>query len=559
MFGPTVFAMRLATLVVGVLTIAVTQRLGSMLFGRVGGWAAAAAISVFYWATHISHQALRGNFYILAAAVAVTAVLRAYRLNTLRAWVLGGIALGATFYTYFSSVTLIAYTLGVLLIIAWRDPARRKKIFALYATSAIVAIPMLAYLLTRSSEVVARPEGVARFGLADILSNTMLWLRAWFIQGESNGTFNLADRPILDVPSAILFALGWLALIAQRRLSWVALFFGWIVATCLPSILSDNAPHFLRADGMIMPIALLMGAGVLFLWNGARGVVARRVIACALLAVAGINTYRDFHLNWVRQAWTAQAFETFFADGSDHLKLNSQNGPIYYSPFPPDHPIMRWQTFAQSPRPVGTFVGDQCMTLSTQPSAYLSISAYEPNFARKLSTWADVVSADVIPPVQAGVNAFNIYYTQPNSQKLAPPSRNAQFENWLDLKIVDQPKQTVRAGDAVSITVLMHAQRAHEIQPTLFLHVYGDLTPYNGGKMWAQSDQLLCPSHPPHVWRDDEWTTQTFTLKLPPDLPVGEYHIALGMYVLPDAHRLKINSPATATNDYVVAREISVR
>ena len=302
LFGVRPFSLRLAAALVSVLTLVASYALGKELFGRRGATLTAAALAVLYWSVHLSHLALRANLLPLVGTLAFAALLHAQRTNALRWWVIGGLCTGLLGYTYYSAYFWILYAFVLLAWWAVGDREKRRGAGLALLIAMLVLLPMGSYALSHR-EVLARPGMVGVFGPREVWNNMLLWARAWFQQGDPNAEFNLPGRPILDLWLGILFLLGLASLPSVTRRRWHGL---WVVglALCavLPSLLSDQVPHFLRAVGLTIPIALTTGAGAGAVERVTRRLAGRAVAALlplALLTMSGIATYRDFYGRWL--------------------------------------------------------------------------------------------------------------------------------------------------------------------------------------------------------------------------------------------------------------------
>ena len=76
-----------------------------------------------------------------------------------------------------------------------------------------------------------------------------------------------------------------------------------------------------------------------------------------------------------------------------------------------------------------------------------------------------------------------------------------------------------QAGDVLTVTLGLKAQHPLDRDYSVFVHLYGDPTPYEGGAMLAQGDSQACATYPSHLWQTSETIVQDFTLRLPTGLP----------------------------------------
>jgi hypothetical protein len=260
--GRSPFGLRLAAITTGLITTAGLIVLGRRLLGqRAGGWTGL-AFGVLYWSVQINLLVLRANLFLMVGVLALAALARAYRRNARRDWLIAGGLAGLLAYTYFAALAWLA--LIGLLLVWWliRDPGRRRGVLLAGITAAITAVPMLLTLFSQPNTGLRRVSDVGVTGLAEILANVQGWLMAWIQTGDTNILFNLPGRPILAGPAVILAVggvIGFLLVARWRRAGLGVLVLA--VASIAPSLLSEYAPHFLRAVGLTIPVALVIGAG----------------------------------------------------------------------------------------------------------------------------------------------------------------------------------------------------------------------------------------------------------------------------------------------------------
>ena len=565
LLGRGLFAVRFAAISAGVLTLAGTYRLGTELLGRhVGAWTMG-ALAVLYWHVHLSHLALRANLYLLVGALAVAALLRAHRRNRLPAWALGGALLGAMAYTYFASLAWAGYAgvliLGVLVV----DGRRRTGAALALACAAVAALPMGLYALQHPDQVLSRSTTVSSGGAAAAVQNGRAWAAALFAHGDPNVLFNLPGRPILGPLLGLLALLGLLGLVFEsRRRTRGLLVLGLGVATLVPSLFSNFAPHFLRGAGFTVPLAVVLGIGAAVL----SGLLARlgdrvtaRLLPLVLLLAVGIVTYRDFAVKWLHDPQTFVAMEMHVNQAVSLIAATTpEDSHVYFTPFTPAHPVIILRAQDLAPRPVGAFNSHECLVLpdatpSESPAVYTSLTVYEPSFASSLGAWAQVSTLYEDPTDGAESPRYSVFAATPYP---ALGTEVGGFGDQFEVRLLSPIPATVAPGSTLTITLGVRALRTPEIAPSLFIHLYGIPTPYEGGTMWSQADSQLCTSYPAHLWRTDETIIQSFALPLPDDLPSGDYIIGTGLYPFPDGPRLPVTAMADNDDGYVTLRQVSV-
>ena len=140
---------------------------------------------------------------------------------------------------------------------------------------------------------------------------------------------------------------------------------------------------------------------------------------------------------------------------------------------------------------------------------------------------------DLVPlaePVRAGQVAIKAS-TQTGPGPIGTPI-SASFDEQIELLGYDAG---VQEG---ALEVVLHWR---SIQPattdyTVFLHVVDA-----SGQVVAQHDsQPQGGAYPTSVWNADEVIRTEHTLLLPPDLPEGDYHLRVGLYLLDTGRRLSV-------------------
>lgn len=546
--GASIFTIRFTATITGILTLAAAYRLGSELFNKQVGLWVLAILSVFYWHVHLSQLALRANLFVLLGTLTLGWLLTAYRTNQLGKWLLGGCGLGLMAYTYFASLFWIVLTGIVLLGIFLTDRQRRSGVTFALLLALLLALPLIIYFINNPSLLLNRPTAVATVSSEAVFANLKQWGLAWFVQGDANAAFNLPGRPILDPLTGILMLLGLSTLILLKRYRRRGgLILAYAAAALVPSLLSTYAPHFLRAAGLTVPIAVVLGVG---LWGLAKLAQkfwpGKAVYLLPLLAVfyVGSQTYEDFHQKWLVNPETFVFMEQPITQSIKFLQENSQpKAPIYFSPYQSGHPVVRLAEQLLTGHPVAAFVSDQCLVLPTERAYYVSLTMFEPKFEEKLDALASVqqIFADA---QQVDDPRFTIFSGQRDEDTAVPL---VQFDEKFNVSLFSPLPETIAPNQVIPIELGITPQQKIDMVPSLFVHLY-NVTDTAVPSLITQADSQLCASYPAHLWRLDETIVQNFTLTVPPDLPNGRYQIALGIYHFPDGPRLPISAPAAAAS-----------
>jgi hypothetical protein len=138
-------------------------------------------------------------------------------------------------------------------------------------------------------------------------------LGMFFVRGDTIPRHNLPGRPVFGPLLGAVMVLGLaLAALRARREIAPALTLIWVGLMLAPTWLAEDAPHFLRAVG-ILPLlvifpALGLDAGIAWLEKrGRRGWAV--AAACTILTVSLVATAWDYFVRYGADPQTAYAFE----------------------------------------------------------------------------------------------------------------------------------------------------------------------------------------------------------------------------------------------------------
>ena len=275
LLGRSPLAVRLPSFFVGFLTLAATYDLARALWGRRAGRWALAVLAVTFWHVHLSRVGFRAVLLPLFTALWMAQAARALRTGRTRHWVAAGALYGASWYTYiaarFTPIALAAMVLYGLLV--HRDAVRRAWRGAAVFCAAALAIlaPLGIYtlvhpeiVLTRSGQVsILSPEINGGDVLGTLARHTLRTAEMFFVRGDRIWRHNLAWRSVWGPALGLAFVIGLgVALAAFRRNGGAGLVILWTACMALPTLLAEDAPHFLRGVGVLPTAALLPALGL---------------------------------------------------------------------------------------------------------------------------------------------------------------------------------------------------------------------------------------------------------------------------------------------------------
>jgi len=327
--GRSPFALRLAAFPVGMLTIAASIAMGRVLFSHRVGLLTGAVLAVTLWHVHLSRVAFRAVLLPLFIALTAWQVAVGCRRGTQspagrRAWLAAGALYGLSFYTY-SAVRFTPIALVVLVIYAMAIRHWPRRLWAGLAraglAAALVLTPLAVYTLIHPDIVLGRLSQVSITDPAinngdfwgTLLTHTLRTAGMFFLRGDRIWRHNVPWRPIFDPLLGAAFIVGvGVALRRARRQSAAGFVLLWVAVMSGPTLLAEDAPHFLRAVGILPVVALLPALGMEWIgqtiakrWGRP---VARIVLGVALLVGLGstVNSYFGWYAH---QPMTAYWFE----------------------------------------------------------------------------------------------------------------------------------------------------------------------------------------------------------------------------------------------------------
>ncbi|MBN2389936.1 MAG: glycosyltransferase family 39 protein [Anaerolineae bacterium] len=276
--GRSPLAVRLPAFLVGFLTLAATYDLAKVLWGRRAGRWALAVLAVMFWHVHLSRVGFRAVMLPLLTALFLVQAVRGLRTGKTRYWAAAGALYGASWYTYMAA-RFTPVALGVMVLYGLLF--RREQTLRAWRGALIFCIAALVVLAPLGGYTLAHPEIVlSRTGQVSILSpeinggdfwgtlvkHTVSTAGMFFMRGDRIWRHNLAWRPVWGPALGLAFVVGvGVALAGFRRNAGAALTLLGTVVMALPTLLAEDAPHFLRAVGVLPTAVLLPTLGLLWI------------------------------------------------------------------------------------------------------------------------------------------------------------------------------------------------------------------------------------------------------------------------------------------------------
>jgi hypothetical protein len=117
----------------------------------------------------------------------------------------------------------------------------------------------------------------------------------FFLRGDRIWRHNLPWRPVFDPVLGAAFLVGlWTALRRVRREAAAGFVLIWTAMMSLPTLLAEDAPHFLRAAGMLPVVSFLPALGLDWLAQSIKSRVSRSTLVILPLLFGLVSTGRAY-------------------------------------------------------------------------------------------------------------------------------------------------------------------------------------------------------------------------------------------------------------------------
>lgn len=570
LFGITPFAVRLPSILAGILAVAAAAWLGHEVVSArrratpaapLDAWLpllVAAYTAAAYWHLHFSRFGIRGIFTTLWTGLAFAAFWRGVNTGRMRWFALCGLCLGAGVHFYTAS-RFAPFALVIFLIVqaalAWRSRDRvvppasllrtfgRPLLLAALA-AALVAAPLALYFIAHPGSFASRAATVSAFNaeiggaspLARMVQAALANMAQFFApgQGDPAAFYNLPGRAVFDPLTAILALFGLLVCLRHWRQPIFLFLALWPPLLLTPTFLAvDRFPTLPRALGVMPGIFIWAALGLEALVGWLAGRSRQRLavaVAVVALAVHGGLAVRDYFSVWGPSAAAFEAFDGHETDSAAWLAAHPQPAPVYLSADLYRHPVIM---FLLEHTPLTEFFTHR------NPALH----------------WFDARAGLVLPP--PGVTAAYVF----SGQAQAPP---AVLDAWLPQR---QVIYASRAPDGQPATTALRASPAAAVSSTALVFRNGltltgfsvsappwpgapvaitltwqiDSAPpapadsgyhvrvalLSGERPWAGVETLL--PYRPAEWAAGERLITWHSLTLPPDAPAGAYTLAVAL------------------------------
>lgn len=602
LFGATLIAVKFLPFAFGMLTVALLFRVFGMAYGYRTGTLSAALCAVSFWAIFASRVGLRAVMlpvFVLLVAWGLWSICTRRRI----AWryvLLTGLALGAAIYTYLSSFVLyIGFAGFVVGLLLFNRRLLRRRFFALAAVGLlgfVIASPMISFRLTDPEaqsrvENITRPWNAFKAGdSAELVDNAWRLAGMPVFTGDPEWRYNVAERPLFGTPFGLLVYVGLVSAFWNiRRYPLNMLLLVLATAGLIPSLLTVQAPSFLRSIIVLPSVMLFMALGIETVAQLAARLLLRSNYSQLAWALGGVVIAVTAMTDWPAyfSVWTrSDEVQSIYRDDLEQLAayLRAHNVPLaLVSTTETNLDAMVYQ-YANPPASseVVFFSGRTNIVLSESPTL-LFVSPFSP-ISEAHADWLTPINGTAYMgkvPSQDGDTAFDIYRLNDTHSAVSErlntvsqytvylgpadgfPSADVQdwgqplslpvnFGNVIELVGVEVPRMAIfNEYDGVNLQLYFHPLVSGTGLP---VNVFAHLLRLDG-TIAAQRD-LMGVS--PADWNPETVFIQDNFIVTGPQ-PTGSYILVMGLYNWMTGERLSvIDQEGTPLGDRLVLAAVDV-
>ncbi|MBN2004725.1 MAG: glycosyltransferase family 39 protein [Anaerolineae bacterium] len=563
LFGVSTLALRYPGVLCGTITLALTYALLKRLWNGHTAWLALTLMAVSFWPVFTGRLGLRAvtmpPFQILAVYAMVRGLAENYRGAKYIPswWLLAGAALGLGLYTYIPA--RIFPTLPVLWLILnaatgtaeWRACLRRNagNLLLMALVGLLIFAPLGWFMLQNPDVANQRIEGVGgplqalRHGdLAPILSNLSAVAGMVTFRGDPLPRYNIPGRPLLDWPTGLLWYAGLLLCLIRWREPRANLLLLWGGLMLTPTLLSNDAPSFLRATGALTPFYAMPALAIVYLAGklATRLRIVAIIVSGLILTAHAWGTWNAYFLKWPAYPGVTEIYGDrlvqlgHYLDTLLPLPPESQVVVVCYYATGVCRDMLRMQTHYRGP--LRAVTGYNALVLPAQPpeSDLVYLFGHALPLSESAARVLQTAEVHVLDRSSTGEPQAAVYHlhaagrvttgTVTQSSSSALPLRGS-FQGILapvssDLP-ADVPRGETRAGSLTWRTPVVAPDAVAPLRWSLAL-VDG------AGNTWNATGDTL--PYPPQEWQPGDLVVQELPISMPPDAPPGPVTVTFGLF-----------------------------
>lgn len=573
--GRSPLAIRLVPALLGILTVPAVYAMARELVGRREALLTAVVTATTFWHLNLSRVGFRAVSLPLLTALCLWFLARGLHSHRWLDFAIGGFCLGLSSYTYLAARFLpVAFVVWILYSLLRRQSIHWRGWLLFFAVALIIAAPLLVYALQHLDTFFERSMQVSIFNPAinqgdftgTLLRHVGKTLGMFNLQGDFIPRHNMPYRPVFDLPLGLAFLAGLAVSLrgARKQREYALLLILWVVML-IPTIIAEDAPHFLRAVGILPVLFVFPAVGLRAAWDALRPLTTKQIATLAitlLLSLSLYTTVSGYFIDHVHSEAAYYNFETapmelaaqvnhFVGTGwhpGSGLRVAEQT-PVPHRLVYLDERL--WQDWASlrylvPDTPNVLLLGESAPRPTSQDAVWLITWPYaEYQQHLKLLPMGQLISVREGPQERGDLEEQArllciIYEAIPADQ--VPSNLQVQFEGGIQL--LGYEWRNERNG--LRLSLFWRAGAALDVDYSVFVHWR------KGGQTVAQSDSYPAQGYyPTHLWRPGDIVADDHPLT-PSATPGEGDSISVGLYSLQTAQRLQVlDASGAAIADHV--------
>ena len=555
LLGANVLSVRLPSVFLGLLMVALAMRWVRREFGSVPAAVTGLGLAISWWPIIFSRIGIRP---ILEPVLLLLAVWFWRR----RPWP-AGVFLGLTLYSYTAARVLFLIPLLFFLYLVLRrrmtaSPVNAvtplqlsKPLSPLIVLAAVLLLALPLYLTLRADptlqqrvdQLIGPVEALMQGDVRPILDATLSTAGVFTFTGDPRWTYTVPGRPLFDPLTSLLFYGGLLLVLSRAwRQPKYAFILIWLAVTLIPSAVTPDAPSTIRLVGAMPVVYLLPGLAVDWLVRFrvpkfAFSRFAAYTLPLALTLLFALNlarTIQDGFIRWTAATETHLNYQKALLDIARHRQSNPAGTPViadtFYEPIDQESLAL----ILGRDLPVRWVQGGGAVVFPAGGNGRF----YVPEFAPPDAALFEAAGLHAIPPFQSETQPVFAVFPLPPIPAVPAITPTVTFDEALTLLGYEPlPHQS---GEPLGLLTYWQVEPSPTAAPdfspdlpwdlAIFVHLLGP-----DGAIVAQSDGLDAVAA---TLRPGDIFIQLHTLTLPdPRLPES-YTLQLGLYVRSDGRRL---------------------
>ncbi len=579
--APHLFTLRWLSAALSLIGLAALYALGRQMFNpRVGVLAAAIGAGAF-WSLLYSRLGLRIIALTPFVLLGLLFLWRGLRHARRRDFILSGLLLGLSAYTYSATRMLPLVLIGFLLYLALFNRALLRQhglnLGLTIFIAALIVLPMAYHIATvpaaerRLGEVEGPLDALQRGDIQPLINSTWITASMFIAHGDPEWLYNIPNRPVFDLLTGAIFFLAVIISLRRWRQPTYAFLLIWLLAGLLPAMLTwpaaSNSHAFLAQSAAFLLAAIGLDA-LAVRWPKSGGVI----IVGVLLVFYTVSIY-DYFQRWAPVETVQREQAATVVSLARQVDQLPADRPIVMS----SGAVLHWNPWSVTAFRLTAPIGYTATRWFDARSAFIFpqgqadltlINVAQDDQPAPLDSR---LIEDLFPVVEP-ITSTNTVYSATHlisslntrlitlthaevSWPIGLPISSAvslpvAFDDRLELIGYDVRKAIVQPGKNIRLTTYWRALDRGLDPLSFFVHVLDEQ-----GHIVAQWDGY---NYTPQYVQPGDIIVQVHFIPIPANFPVGRYRLQLGLYQSLTGERIPITIDGQPLADRIWLQSIEV-